>query len=143
MATPYSAIENSFLNKITDDLLLSMADKDIEAMLDSYRVSASVMFKQCTKLSDTDDVERVYSTTLTNEEIEILANLMVLEWLKQRINSIELLKLNMSTKDYRVYSQANLLDSLINLRKETLSEIDRLIVSYTYSMNNLSNLRKV
>lgn len=143
MATPYSAIENSFLNKITDDLLLSMADKDIEAMLDSYRVSASVMFKQCTKLSDTDDVERVYSTTLTNEEIEILANLMVLEWLKQRINSMELLRMGMSTKDFRTYKQSEHLNSLLALKKDTLGAVDRLIVSYTYSKNKLSDLRKV
>lgn len=143
MATPYSVIENSFLNKITDDLLLSMVDEDIEAMLDSYRVSASVMFKQCAKLSDTDDVERVYSTTLTNEEIEILANLMVLEWLKQRINSMELLRMGMSTKDFRTYKQSEHLNSLLALKKDTLGAVDRLIVSYTYSKNKLSDLRKV
>lgn len=143
MATPYSVIENSFLNKITDDLLLSMVDEDIEAMLDSYRVSASVMFKQCAKLSDTDDVKRVYSTTLTNEEIEILANLMVLEWLKQRINSMELLRMSMSTKDFRTYKQSEHLNSLLALKKDTLGAVDRLIVSYTYSKNKLSDLRKV
>ena len=143
MATPYSVIENSFLNKITDDLLLSMVDEDIEAMLDSYRVSASVMFKQCAKLSDTDDVKRVYSTTLTNEEIEILANLMVLEWLKQRINSMELLRMGMSTKDFRTYKQSEHLNSLLTLKKDTLGAVDRLIVSYTYSKNKLSDLRKV
>ena len=143
MATPYSVIENSFLNKITDDLLLSMVDEDIEAMLDSYRVSASVMFKQCAKLSDTDDVKRVYSTTLTNEEIEILANLMVLEWLKQRINSMELLRMGMSTKDFRTYKQSEHLNSLLALKKDTLGVVDRLIVSYTYSKNKLSDLRKV
>ncbi len=143
MATPYSVIESSFLNKITDDLLLSMVDEDIEAMLDSYRVSASVMFKQCAKLSDTDDVERVYSTTLTNEEIEILANLMVLEWLKQRINSMELLRMGMSTKDFRTYKQSEHLNSLLALKKDTLCAVDRLIVSYTYSKNKLSDLRKV
>ncbi len=143
MATPYSVIENSFLNKITDDLLLSMVDEDIEAMLDSYRVSASVMFKQCAKLSDTDDVKRVYSTTLTNEEIEILANLMVLEWLKQRINSMELLRMGMSTKDFRTYKQSEHLNSLLALKKDTLGAVDRLIVSYTYSKNKLSDLRKV
>jgi len=143
MATPYSVIESSFLNKIMDDLLLSMVDEDIEAMLDSYRVSASVMFKQCAKLSDTDDVKRVYSTTLTNEEIEILANLMVLEWLKQRINSMELLRMGMSTKDFRTYKQSEHLNSLLALKKDTLGAVDRLIVSYTYSKNKLSDLRKV
>jgi len=143
MATPYSVIDNSFLNKITDDLLLTMADEYLEKTIDGYRNSASVKFKQCNKLSDKDDIEKQFNQTLTDEEIEIIANLMVLEWLKQRINSIELLKQSMSTKDYRMYSQANHLEVLLKLRKDTLSEVDRLIVSYTYSQNNLNDLRKV
>lgn len=143
MATPYFMVDNSFLNKITDDLLLTMTEEHLEKTIDGYRNSASVKFKQCNKLSDKNNELRRYNSTLTDEEIEILANLMVLEWLRQRINSIELLKQSMSTKDYKMYSQANHLDVLIKLRKDTLSEVDRLIVSYTYSENNLSNLGKV
>ena len=143
MATPYSVIDNSFLNKITDDLILTMTDEEIQDMIDSYRISAGAKFKQCNKLSDRDDDLRQYNQTLTDEEIEILANLMVLEWLKPRINSIEVLKPSMSTKDYRTFSNAKHLDSLIKLKKETLAEIDSLIVSYTYSENNLNDLRKV
>lgn len=143
MSTPYSLVDNSFLNKITDDLLLTMTEEDLELMINMYRSSAEVRFKQCTKLSDKDTDTRVYGQDLTSEEVEILANLMVLEWLKQRINSIELLKQNLSTRDYKMYSQANHIDSLISLRKNTLSEVDNMIVSYTYSQNNLSNLRKV
>ncbi|HSH35656.1 hypothetical protein [Schnuerera sp.] len=143
MATPYSVIDNSFLNKITDDLILTMTDEEIQDMIDSYRTSAGAKFKQCNKLSDRDDDLRQYNQTLTDEEIEILANLMVLEWLKPRINSIEVLKPSMSTKDYRTFSNAKHLDSLLKLKKETLAEIDSLIVSYTYSENSLNDLRKV
>lgn len=140
MPTPYAVVDNSFLNKITDDLLLTMPDEYLEKTIDSFRVSASIKFKQCPSLLNRDDALRQYNSTLTDEEVEILSNLMVLEWLKQRINSIELLKQNMSTKDYKTFSNANLLDSLIRLRKETLAEVDRLIVAYTYSINSLSDL---
>lgn len=143
MATPYSVFDNRFLNKITDDLLLTMTDENLEKTIDMYRNSASVRFKQCNKFISQNDELRQYDSTFTDEEIEIVANLMVLEWLRQRINSIELLKQSMSTKDYKTFSNANLLDSLINLRKQTLADVDRLIVSYTYSENNLSNLGKV
>ena len=143
MSTPYAVVDNSFLNKITDDLLLTMTDEYLEKTIDSFRVSASIKFKQCPSLLNRDDVLRQYNSTLTDEEVEILSNLMVLEWLKQRINSIELLKQNMSLKDYHMYSQANHLDTLLKLRKDTSSDIDRLIVSYTYSNNNLSDLGKV
>ena len=143
MATPYSVFDNRFLNKITDDLLLTMTDENLEKTIDMYRNSASIRFKQCDKFSSLNDELKQYDSTFTDEEIEIVANLMVLEWLKQRVNSIELLKQSMSTKDYSMYSQANHLEVLIKLRKDTLADVDRLIVSYTYSENNLSNLRKV
>lgn len=142
MSTPYNIIANSFLNKITDDLLLTLHEEDLENVLDLFRSSASIKFKQCSKLSDRDENLRVYNSTLTDEEVEIVANLMVLEWLKQRVNSIELLKQGMSSRDYHIYSQAAHLDTLLKLRKETAQDVDRLIVSYTYSNNELSSLGK-
>lgn len=142
MATPYEIVDNSFLNKITDDILLSLLPEDIESLLDKYRVSASIKFKQCKKLGDKDNDLRVFNQDLTDEEVEILSNLMVLEWLKPQINSIELLKQSLTTKDYKFYSQANHLETLQKLRSETQSEINKLIVSYTYSTNTLNNLKR-
>lgn len=143
MTTPYSDVDNVFLNKITDDLLLTLESEDVESLLSRYRKSASVKFKKCKKLSDRDEVLKQYVQTLTDEEIEILANLMVIEWLRSKINSIEILKQTMSTRDYSMYSQANHLDSLIRLKQSTTAEIDSMIVSYTYSENNLSDLGKM
>jgi hypothetical protein len=143
MSTPYHVVDNSFLSKITDDFLLSIPDEDLQKLIDGYRNSASIKFKQCNKLSDRDDDLRQYNISLTDEEIEILANLMILEWLKPLINSIEILKQSMSTKDYKIYSQANHLNELMALKKETNAEIDKLIISYTYSNNSLDDLGKV
>ncbi|HHU81321.1 MAG TPA: hypothetical protein GXZ35_08385 [Acholeplasmataceae bacterium] len=143
MSTPYHVVDNSFLSKITDDFLLSIPDEDLQKLIDGYRNSASIKFKQCNKLSDRDDDLRQYNISLTDEEIEILANLMILEWLKPLINSIEILKQGMSTKDYKIYSQANHLNELMALKKETNAEIDKLIISYTYSNNSLDDLGKV
>ena len=142
MSTPYSVVDNSFLNKVTDRYLLDIPEEHLQSLVDGFRTSVSVKFRPCKKVFR-DDVARCYNKTLTDEEVEILANLMVLEWLKPQINSIELLKQGMSTKDYKIYSQANHLDSLKELRKETISEVDRLIVSYTYTENQLDNLGKV
>ena len=143
MSTLYNIIDNSFLNKITDDYLLGLYDGDLQDLIDGYRKSAIPKFKQCKKLQDRDEELKQFNLTLTDEEVEILANLMVLEWLKPQINSIEVLKQTMSTKDYKTFSNANLLNSLIGLRKETLAEIDSLIISYTYSSNSLDDLGKV
>lgn len=140
MSTPFSVVDNSFLNKISDSFLLTIPEENLQSIIDGYRTSAGIRFKQCKKLSNKDIVLRKYNEELTDEEVEILANLMILEWLKPQINSIELLKQGMSNKDYRMFSQANHLESLKGLKKDTQSEVDKLIVSYTYSNNSLSEL---
>lgn len=142
MSTPYYVIDNSFLNKISDYYLLDMEDEDAQELIDGYRNSASVKFKKCKKLLNKDDELRQYNDTLTDEEIEILSNLMVLEWLKPQINSMDLLKQSMSTKDYTIYSQANHLEALMQLKKDIKAEVDKLIISYTFSNNSLDDLRK-
>lgn len=143
MATPYSVFDNRFLGKITDDLLLTMSDEGLERTINMYRNSAIVRFKQCNKFADYDEELGLYDADFTNEEIEIVASYMVLEWIRQRINSIELLKQGMSTRDYSIYSQSAHIDSLMKLKSNTESEANRMVVSYTYSENDLSQLRKV
>lgn len=143
MSTQYSVIDNSFLNKITDGYLISIKDGLLQDLIDGYRKAAISKFKQCTKLEDRDDSTRLFAQDLTDEEIEIVANLMVLEWLRGKINSVEVLRQKMSTKDYKIFSQSRHLDSLLALRRSTMSEVDALIVSYTYSINSLDDLRKV
>ena len=143
MTTPYSVFDNRFLGKITDDLLLTMSDEGLERTIDMYRSSAVIRFKQCNKFGTHDDESRVYEADFTNEEVEIVASYMVLEWIRQRINSIELLKQGMSTKDYKTFSQSAHIDSLMKLKKDTEVENNRLVVGYTYSEGSLSDLRKV
>lgn len=140
MSTPYSAIDNSFIGKISDDFLVNMSEEHLQKIINGYRKSAIIRFKQCKKLSERDEVVREFSQTLTDEEVEILANLMVLEWLRPQINSVEILKPNMTTKDYITYSNANHLGTLKALKQDVQSEVDRLIVSYSYSNNALSGL---
>lgn len=140
MGTPYSTVDNVFLDKITDDMLLSMSNENLLKTLNTYRRSAAAKFKQCPKMGTFDRDRAAFEQELTDEEIEILSNLMVIEWIRPRINSIELLEPTMSTKDYQAFSNANHLNSLQGLLKATIKDVDRLIVSYTYSENNLDRL---
>lgn len=140
MGTPFVVVDNVFLDKITDNMFINMTAENIQKTLNSYRRSAAVKFKQCKKLRNRDLVEATYDETLTDEEVEILSSLMVIEWLKPRINSIELLEPTMSTKDYQAFSNANHLNSLQGLYRETIRDVDRLIVAYTYSENSLDGL---
>lgn len=143
MKTYYAEVDNLFLSKITDDFLLSMTDGEIQNLLDVYRFSAGIKFKKCSKINNRDEEARAFNQKLTDEELEILSSLMVLEWIKPRVNSIELLEPTMSTKDYQTFSNANHLNSLQALLKTTRNDVDRMIVSYTYSTNDLDRLGDV
>ncbi len=140
MATPYSAVDNLFIGKITDSSLLTMDEEFLEKTLDQYRFSAGVRFKQCKKLSDRNEELRQYNQDLTDEEIEILANYMVLEWITPRINAIRNLEPVMTTKDYKAYSNAQHLETLLKMKRDIAQDVDKLMVSYTYSENDLSSL---
>lgn len=139
MATPYVTVFSSFLDKISDSYLLSMDDADLEEQLLKFLGSSIPKFRKCkVNLSERDSVK--FLNDLSDEEIEILANLMVVEWLRPRINSLELLKQSLGTRDFQLYSQSSHLKELSNLRKMTLEEINYLITSYTYSSNLLDEL---
>lgn len=140
MGTPYVVVDNVFLDKITDDMLISMSEENLQKTLNTYRRSAAVKFKQSPKMRSYNTVTPEFDAVLTDEEIEILSSLMVIEWIRPRINSIELLEPTMSTKDYQAFSNANHLNSLQGLLRATIKDVDRLIVSYTYSENNLDGL---
>lgn len=140
MSTSYDIVDNSFLNKISDDYLLNLTPEEVQSLIDKYRTSAIPRFKQCKKLSDRDDTLRKFNDDLSDEEIEILANIMVLEWLKPSIYNAEKLKNSLSTKDYKLYSPANLLKELQELKKTTEKDISILIVSYTFSNSSLDDL---
>ena len=80
-----------------------------------------------------------FTEDLTELEEEIVANMMVLEWLKPSIYHMDLLEYRLGSKDFVQFSPGNQLKELRALKKETELEIDSLIVNYSYN-NDLSDL---
>lgn len=140
MATPYKDIFVSFLGKISDPYLADMTDDDFDALLLKYLNSSIPKFRKCKQDLSLKD-ESGFTETLTDEEIEILANLMVVEWLRPHVNNLELLKQALTPKDFKLTSQANHLKELQTLRRDTQAEISRLLVDYSYNNNSLDDLQ--
>lgn len=80
-----------------------------------------------------------FTEDLTELEQEIVANMMVLEWLKPSVYHMDLLEYRLGSKDFNMFSPANFLKELRALKKDTESEIDSLIIKYSYN-NDLSDL---
>lgn len=132
MPTPFSKIDDMFLSDISDDTLLDYTEEERENILDNLRVKAITRFKACKQdLSDRDEVNRVFNQDLSDEVCLIISTIMRKFWLNDKIYNLELLRQRMSTKDWKLTSQANHLQILTELKQELDKEISRMIIEYT------------
>lgn len=142
MATLYSDIYNKFLTDIKDDSLLDFTVEERMEILDGLLKKSISRFKACqTDLLDrteripatenTPAVEGQFNQDLTEEEKLILATIMRKYWLNDKIYNLELLQQRMTTKDWKLTSQAGHLLRLIALNQELDKEISRIIVDYS------------
>ena len=137
MATPYSDIYERALAKITDYDLAFMPDDELQLMLRGWLHSAIAKFRKCASdLSSRDDELATFNVDLVDEEIEILALLMVCEWLEPQINSITLTHQFFGGKEEKFYAQANQLAELKALRDGTRTEARKLMRDYTFFAGN-------
>jgi hypothetical protein len=142
MATQYSDVHNTFLGKITDYDLPKFEDTDKEEILHGYMKSACVNFKKICKvdLYDRNETLKQFNQTLDDEIIDIITELMIVEWLKPKVLSTENLKNCLSTKDFSLFSPANLLKEM----RETLTlckdNSRRLINNYSFTYADFTEL---
>lgn len=138
MATPYSTVFSSFLNKIEDTMFSQLTQTDAEIVMIELLNSAIVSFDfPKINIFDKNDTTKQFNQTLTIHEIEIISNLMKLSWVDSKVNSIYLIRQAMSEKDFKLTSQANHLNSLLKLQESTEKRVTRMINKYSYKSDNL------
>lgn len=138
MSTPFGKVFDSFLSKIEDDLY---ANDQFDAETDMTKLlNAAIIQFQFPKVDifDKDDSLKQFNVDLSIYEIEILSNLMTLEWVKRQIKSVKLVQQMIGDKDFRLTSQANHLKVLIDLKSEAENEVNSLITKYSYTNNRQS-----
>lgn len=147
MGTKFSEVYSRFLGKITDDLYVVYTPQDTlrdmqNLLIDSlpgfefprfntydYTLNTEEILLE--EVSDTDfyyvsledETKAIvdnssFGATLTTEEINILAILMMNGWLQRQITSIENIRMKYSSVDFKMTSQANHLAKLLNLQAE-------------------------
>lgn len=87
--TSYEDIYEKFSQKITDFKLLELTDQEIREMMKQWLKSSIAKFRRCkSDLTDRDDELEEFNVDLLDIEQEILAELMVGEWLEPQLNSV-------------------------------------------------------
>ena len=133
MATSYEEIYNLAANKITDPEIALLLPEDIEELFYGYLISAIPKFRKCKNdLSDRDDELRQFNVDLLDVEKEILAILVVREWLQPQLYSALLTKQVFSDKEQKYYSQSSHLSELRALDETLKIDAQKLSRDYTY-----------
>ena len=130
--TPLHKIYNRFLAKITDDLYLELTREDTERDLEALFLSAISLFEfprfplfsydlDYEYLDEFGMVESKgrYEIKLTEEEIDIITDCMLIEWVRRQIASVENTRMKYSGSDFKMTSQANHLSKLLSLLEES------------------------
>lgn len=141
MATPFKEVYDRVYNKISDYSFVKLTEDEVEEILEKYLLSAIVKFKRCKKdLNDRDETLNQFNQDLTDEEKEILATLLCVEYLTSQLITSDLLKPRLGTKDWNLYSQANHIKEIREIRDQMKSEANQMMISYSYSENSLDDL---
>ena len=115
--TPFSAIYDIFLSKITDDMYMELDKAQTEALLDELLKTALPWF-EFPRVNLNDRSETQFNVALSIEEMNIIATYMIVEWMGQQLASVENIRMKYSGSDFKFTSQANHMHKLTNLQKE-------------------------
>lgn len=117
--TSFETIYNTFLSKITDDMYMELSKEEtMSLLLELFENSLHWFEFPRFNLYDYDREVEEYNIDLTQEEINIIATYMIVEWMGQQLATIELIRMKYSGSDFKFTSQANHLHKLQNLQKE-------------------------
>jgi hypothetical protein len=138
LPTLFEEVYDAFLSQIEDSRFIEI-DED-NSLKKRYLINSIARFHRC-KLDIKKRTDTYFEEELTDQDILILATLMVVEYLSPKILSLKNLEQTMSTKDFSMTSQAAHLRQLSDLKKDRQSEVNKLLVEYTYLNSDLSKLR--
>lgn len=120
MATSFDEMEDFFLAGITDDMYLELTEEDTAAILDEILIAAlpSFEFPKQANLLDLNIEEREFSVDLTKEEMMIIRQYMIAEWIGYQLATIENIRQKYSSSDFSFTSQASHIKQLIAMKQE-------------------------
>lgn len=132
--THYERLYENLLPKFKSYDIPLMTVDEVKDYLHDYLIPAISRFHVCRKdLNDRNDLLERFNVLLSDVEIEILSNYMLLEYLDSNyIRVPTLLKVNLSSSDFNSYSPANMLDKLMAMHKQYLSENETLLTRYAW-----------
>lgn len=147
MSVSYDVFTNAFLSKISEFEFMDMSEKARTETVESYLKRAVSAFRKNCKydlFTTQDDTTREFAVDIADDDIDeivdIISEGMVVQWLKPYVYQQELLQNLLNTRDYTMYSPAELLMRVGNAYKQAQKDYTQMIREYSYNHGDLTDL---
>lgn len=147
MATSYEKIYENLLPKFRSYEIPLMSTEEVKDFLHDYLIPATSRFHVCRKdLTNRDDILQRFNVDLSDIEIEILSNYLLIEYIdSEYIRTPTVLKIHLPSTDFKSYSNANMLEKLMSMHKAYLAENETLLARYAWQIDgkySIDDLKK-
>lgn len=134
MATSYEKLYENLLPKFRSYEIPLMSTEEVKDYLHDFLIPAISRFHVCRKdLNDRDDIIQRFNVDLSDIEIEILSNYLLIEYIdSEYIRTPSLLKVQLPSSDFKVFSSANMIEKLMSMHKTYVSENETLLSRYAW-----------
>lgn len=134
MYTSYEQLYANLLPKFRSYEIPLMSTEQVKDYLHDFLIPAISRFHVCRKdLNDRDDILQRFNIELSDMEIEILSNYLLIEYIdSEYIRVPSLLKVQLPSTDWKVFSPANFLDKLMAMHKTYVKENETLLSRYAW-----------
>lgn len=140
MATPFTDVYPLFLSQVTSYELEEMEDEILDENMEAWLLGAIGFFSSCKHdLSNLDLTLKQFNFDLNQVEQQILSMFMLIAYLNTQIVDEKLIKDTLNSKDYRTYSTANKLKSLLEIQASINSRVNTLMSRYSYNIHQLKD----
>lgn len=143
MTTSFEVIYNQFLSNITDYKLAKLDDVTLEENLEVWLKEAIGFYPNSRKdLQDRNMKMKVFNCELNDTEINALSKYMVMSYMNTHLMREDYLSQSLNSKDYRIYSPANQLKALRELKESIRQEANTLVSRNSYSVASIKEMLK-
>ena len=119
MGTEFNIVYDCFYSKITDDMYMELDEAQTASMTRELLLNALPWFEfPRIDIYNYDLKKNCFNVNLSNEEINIIATYMIVEWFNQQLASVEVARMKYSGNDFKFTSQANHMSKLLAVKKE-------------------------
>ena len=135
--TSYTTLYNRALAQITDPLLATLPEEDLDTMLHDWLIDAIVEpVVGEYDFSNRDDELRQFNFDISELDQKIISIHMVRAWLAPQIRSVTLTNQVFSGKETKYYAQANQLAEMRALDEQLRKDAELLFCRGTYLNND-------